>query len=96
MTTRRIPDDFETMEPVIDAFDHPDAMAALMRLLVGLFPDADVEAAEELAMLMKCVYISGVFAECKARAGCDPDQLSQHLHETWDRIYWMQHNAGEA
>ena len=83
-------------EMVVECFDTPDAMAGLLRMLDNIFPDNEPETIEEIAALLKCVYISGVFCGFKAINGHTSKEIEQHLRETWDRIYWMQHNHGEA
>ncbi len=85
-----------TVDEVVDAFDAEQPMSMLLTLLEHLWPDADPEAFQEIAMLLKCVYISGVFAEVKALTGSDAETIGEHLCQTWERIYWMQHQCGEA
>lgn len=109
MKSKAIPGDIPGVEPVIDCFDAPEPMMAMMRLIEILFPcSCDVpdhmigdgchcpSIHEEIAMLLKCVYISGVFAQTRALTGWTDKEIQQHLHETWDRIYWMQQHTGEA
>ena len=96
MTSKVLPEDIPTVDAVIGAFDSPEALDSLLAMLGHTFPDFEPEAVQEIAMVLKYVYITGVFAEVRALTGHTATEIRDHLVQAWEVIYWMQHNTGEA